>query len=60
LKPAAFEYRRATSVEVAIDQLTELGDDAKLLAGGQSLVPMMNFRLVRPSALVDIAHVPDL
>jgi aerobic carbon-monoxide dehydrogenase medium subunit len=60
LKPAAFEYRRANSVEEAIGQLTELGDDAKLLAGGQSLVPMMNFRLVRPSALIDIARVPDL
>src|SRR5215210_782379 len=60
LKPAAFEYRRANSVEEAIGQLTDLGDEAKLLAGGQSLVPMMNFRLVRPSALIDIARVPDL
>lgn len=60
MKPAAFEYRRASAVEEAIEQLTELGDDAKLLAGGQSLVPMMNFRLVRPSALVDISRVPDL
>lgn len=60
MKPAAFEYRRATAVEDAVDQLTELGDDAKLLAGGQSLVPMMNFRLVRPSALVDVAGIPDL
>lgn len=60
MKPAAFEYRRATTVEEAVDQLTELGDEAKLLAGGQSLVPMMNFRLVRPSALVDVAGIPDL
>ena len=60
MKPAAFEYRRAIAVEDAVDQLTELGDEAKLLAGGQSLVPMMNFRLVRPSALVDIAGIPDL
>ncbi len=60
MKPAAFEYRRATAVEDAVDQLTELGDEAKLLAGGQSLVPMMNFRLVRPSALVDVAGIPDL
>jgi len=60
VKPAAFEYRRATAVEDAVDQLTELGDEAKLLAGGQSLVPMMNFRLVRPSALVDVAGIPDL
>jgi len=60
VKPAAFEYRRASAVEDAVDQLTELGDEAKLLAGGQSLVPMMNFRLVRPSALVDVAGIPDL
>ncbi len=60
MKPAAFEYRRATAVEDAVDQLTELGDEAKLLAGGQSLVPMMNFRLVRPSALVDVAAITDL
>jgi aerobic carbon-monoxide dehydrogenase medium subunit len=60
VKPAAFEYRRATAVEDAVDQLTELGDEAKLLAGGQSLVPMMNFRLVRPTALVDVAGIPDL
>ena len=60
MKPAAFEYRRASAVEDAVDQLTELGDEAKLLAGGQSLVPMMNFRLVRPSALVDVAGIPDL
>src|ERR687884_1568706 len=60
MKPAAFEYRRASAVEEAIEQLSELGDDAKLLAGGQSLVPMMNFRLVRPSALVDIGGIPDL
>ena len=60
MKPAAFEYRRATAVEDAVGQLTELGDEAKLLAGGQSLVPMMNFRLVRPTALVDVAGIPDL
>lgn len=60
MKPAAFEYRRAYTSEEAIGLLTELGEDAKLLAGGQSLVAMMNFRLVRPSALVDINAVPDL
>ncbi len=60
MKPAAFKYQRASTVEEAIEQLSELGDDAKLLAGGQSLVPMMNFRLVRPSALVDITGIPEL
>lgn len=60
MKPAAFEYRRVSTVEEAIEQLTQLGEDAKLLAGGQSLVAMMNFRLVRPSALVDINRIPEL
>ena len=60
MKPAAFKYQRANTVEEGIEQLTELGGEAKLLAGGQSLVAMMNFRLVRPSALVDITPIPDL
>ena len=60
MKPAAFEYRRVSTVDEAIEQLTQLGEDAKLLAGGQSLVAMMNFRLVRPSALVDINRIPEL
>ena len=60
MKPAAFKYQRANTVEEGIEQLTELGDEAKLLAGGQSLVAMMNFRLVRPSALVDITPIPNL
>jgi aerobic carbon-monoxide dehydrogenase medium subunit len=60
VKPAAFEFRRASTVEEAVEQLGELGDDAKLLAGGQSLVPMMNFRLVRPSALVDVNGIAGL
>lgn len=60
MKPAAFEFRRASTVEEAVGQLEELGDDAKLLAGGQSLVPMMNFRLVRPSALVDVTGIGGL
>jgi aerobic carbon-monoxide dehydrogenase medium subunit len=60
VKPARFEYHRASSVEAAIDLLETLGEDAKLIAGGQSLVPMMNFRLARPTALVDVARVPGL
>ncbi|MGE0295179.1 FAD binding domain-containing protein [Pseudonocardia sp.] len=59
MKPAAFEYHRARSVAGAVELLTELGDDAKVLAGGQSLVAMMNFRLARPEHLVDITHVTD-
>lgn len=60
MKPAPFEYHRAYTPREVVDLLTELGDDAKILAGGQSLAPMMNFRLARPSALVDINDVPGL
>ena len=59
MKPSPFTYHRAHSADEAIELLGELGDEAKLLAGGQSLVPMMNFRLARPSALVDIGSIPD-
>lgn len=52
--PAPFEYRRATSVEEALRMLDEGGEDAKLLAGGHSLLPLMKLRLAAPSLLVDI------
>src|SRR5690606_38942614 len=51
---------RAYTVDEAVALLAELGDDAKVIAGGQSLVPMMNFRLARPGALVDINPVAGL
>ena len=60
MKPAPFEYYAPTSVEEALSHLAEYGYDAKVLAGGQSLVPMMNFRLVQPSVLVDLNSVPEL
>lgn len=60
MKPAPFDYYRVHTVDEAAARLAELGEDAKVLAGGQSLVPMMNFRLVRPSALVDISRVSGL
>jgi carbon-monoxide dehydrogenase medium subunit len=60
VKPAVFEYHRAYSPPEIVEMLTELGEDAKILAGGQSLVPMMNFRLAHPTALVDINGVPGL
>ena len=60
VKPAAFDYHRVDTVEEALERLQELGEDAKVLAGGQSLVPMMNFRIVRPPALVDVSRIPDL
>jgi aerobic carbon-monoxide dehydrogenase medium subunit len=60
MKPAPFAYHRAYDVRGAVELLTQLGDDAKLLAGGQSLVAMMNFRLARPSALVDLGRIDGL
>jgi carbon-monoxide dehydrogenase medium subunit len=60
VKPAPFAYHRADSVEQAVALLAGLGDEAKILAGGLSLVPMMNLRLARPSALVDVTRIPGL
>jgi aerobic carbon-monoxide dehydrogenase medium subunit len=60
VKPAPFEYHRAYTPGEVVELLTELGDEAKILAGGQSLAPMMNFRLARPSALVDVNPVRGL
>jgi carbon-monoxide dehydrogenase medium subunit len=60
VKPASFAYHRAGSVPEAVALLAELGDEAKILAGGLSLVPMMNFRLARPTALVDVTRIPGL
>jgi carbon-monoxide dehydrogenase medium subunit len=60
MKPAAFSYHRPGSVAGAVGLLRDLGDDAKIIAGGQSLVAMMNFRLARPEHLVDIRRVPGL
>ncbi len=54
MKPAPFDYVRAASLEHALAVLTEGGPDAKPIAGGQSLVPALNMRLVRPSVLVDL------
>ena len=60
MKAAAFDYVRAASVAEACALLREHGDDAKLLAGGQSLVPMMAMRLSRPRQLVDINDIAAL
>ena len=54
MKPAPFDYHQARSVAEAVTHLGEYGYEAKILAGGQSLVPAMNFRLARPAVLVDI------
>lgn len=58
MKPAAFRYVAARSIDEAVATLAAEGGDAKLLAGGQSLMPMLNFRLVRPSVLVDLNRIP--
>ena len=58
--PAAFDYVRATSADEAFAQLQQHGLEARVLAGGQSLIPAMRFRLARPAVLVDINHVTDL
>ena len=58
--PAAFDYVRAESAEQAISLLGEHGDDAKFLAGGMSLLPLMKLRLATPTVLVDVGRVRDL
>jgi carbon-monoxide dehydrogenase medium subunit len=60
VKPPPFLYVRPGSVEEALDHLARHGDDAKVLAGGQSLVPLLNFRLARPRVLVDLGSVAGL
>jgi CO/xanthine dehydrogenase FAD-binding subunit len=60
VKPAPFRYVRAETTDEAVDALTREGDDAKVLAGGQSLVPALNMRLVRPGVLVDVNRVGEL
>jgi carbon-monoxide dehydrogenase medium subunit len=58
--PGAFRYYRPSTLEEASSILAELGEDAKALAGGQSLIPLMKLRLSAPSALVDLNYIPDL
>ena len=60
MKPPRFEYHAAHSVDEAVELLGRYGGDAKVLAGGQSLMPMLNFRLARPAALVDVNRVAAL
>jgi len=60
VKPAAFDYARPRSLEEALDLLAEHGDDATPLAGGQSLVPMMNLRLAQPALVVDLNDLAEL
>lgn len=60
MKPPAFDYVRADSVEEALAALAEAGGEARVLAGGQSLGPMLNLRLAMPEVVVDIGHIPNL
>jgi CO/xanthine dehydrogenase FAD-binding subunit len=60
MKPAAFEYYAPAGIDEALDILERTGEDAKVLAGGQSLVPLLNFRLARPSAIVDLNRIGAL
>ena len=60
MKPAGFEYYDPTTLTEVVALLADLGEDARVLAGGQSLVPLMNFRLARPAHLVDLNRVSEL
>src|SRR5262245_4064402 len=60
MKPAPFEYVAPRSIEEALGALSEAGDDTKILAGGQSLIPLLNMRLASPKRLVDLGRVQEL
>jgi len=60
LKPAAFQYHRPNTVDETLSLLKECGEDGKVLAGGQSLMPLMNFRLAQPAHLIDINFIEGL
>jgi 2-furoyl-CoA dehydrogenase FAD binding subunit len=60
MKPAAFDYVRAESIEEALEALHEEGADARILAGGQTLIPMLNMRMARPSLIIDIMRISGL
>ncbi|HXH13616.1 MAG TPA: FAD binding domain-containing protein [Alphaproteobacteria bacterium] len=60
MKPAPFEYFAPTHMAEALDLLARYGDEAKILAGGQSLMPLMNMRLARPRVIIDINRLSDL
>ena len=60
MKPSAFEYHAPATVEDAVALLADLGDGAKVLAGGQSLVPMLSLRLAYYDHLIDVGHIPEL
>ena len=60
MKPRPFDYVRPDTVEEAVAILAEHGDEARILAGGQTLLAMLNLRVVEPAILVDITRIPEL
>jgi CO/xanthine dehydrogenase FAD-binding subunit len=60
MKPAAFDYHAPVAVDGVMELLKQHGSDARLLAGGQTLLPMMNFRLATPEVIVDLNRIPEL
>jgi CO/xanthine dehydrogenase FAD-binding subunit len=60
MKPAPFDYVAPTSLEEAVEVLAAANGDGKIMAGGQSLVPLLNFRMTRPSVIVDLRKIPGL
>ena len=60
MKPAPFAYHRPHDVEDVVALLDELGEDAKILAGGHSLLPAMKLRLAQPATIIDLRKVPGL
>ena len=60
MKPPPFDYVQATTLDEALDALADAGEDAKVLAGGQSLIPLLSLRLARPTSLIDLNRVSEL
>lgn len=60
MKPPPFSYTRPESIDEALETLHQVGDEGKILAGGQSLIPLLAFRMARPTHLTDITRIPDL
>jgi carbon-monoxide dehydrogenase medium subunit/2-furoyl-CoA dehydrogenase FAD binding subunit len=59
MKPAPFDYYQAKTIDEAVELLSEYSEDSKIISGGQSLIPMLNFRLARPKVLIDISTIEN-
>src|ERR1700682_6347324 len=60
MKPAAFDYVAPNSLEAAVEAIAAANGDGKVLAGGQSLMPLLNFRMTRPTVVVDLMHISGM